>query len=407
MAERVLIIGSGGREDALKWKLSQSPHVLQVENIQFTTIENALNSARQHNSGLVIIGLEGPLALGIVDRFNAENIPVFGPTKEASRLEWDKAWAEEFMARHNIPHPQSSSFENFDQAIKYIQDREAVNTVIKVNGLSVGKGVILPSSLDEAKLALLEISQGKYGNQPMIIIQERLYGREVSLICLTDGTKIIPLLPAQDHKRLKDNDEGPNTGGMGAFTPADLEPDQQKQIINSIVNPTIQGLHKEGIEYTGALYFGLMLTNDGPKLLEYNSRFGDPETQPQMMLFSADLYLALKACVDRSLSPELVNFRQGASVCVVLAAEGYPQQPILKREIKGLDTVKDPNVQVFHSATEDKDGKIVTNGGRVLAVTAYGQSLEEARQKAYSQIGENGIHFEGMQYRKDIGVSQL
>lgn len=407
MAEMVLIIGNGGREDALKWKLSQSPHVGEAEKSQFTTIESALNFARQNNPGLVVIGLEGPLALGIVDRFNAENIPVFGPTKEAARLEWDKAWADEFMTRHGIPHPISRSFRNIDEAYSYLDNQNPTNIVIKASGLASGKGVILPSSQEEANLSLSGIFQGKFGDQSTVVIQERLTGREVSLICLTDGTNIVPLLPAQDYKRLKDNDEGPNTGGMGAFTPAGLEPVLQKQIMDSIVNPTIQGLHKEGIEYTGALYFGLMLTQDGPKLLEYNSRFGDPETQPQMMLFSSDLYLALKACADRSLSPELVSFRQGAAVCVVVASEGYPQNPVTGREVLGLDTVTDPNVIVFHSATETKDGKIVTTGGRVLAVTAFGQSLEEARQKAYSQIGEQGIHFEGMQYRQDIGTNQL
>lgn len=407
MAERVLIIGNGGRENAIKWKLEQSPQINQVETVQFTTIDNALNSARQHNSGFVIVGPEDPLAQGVVDRFNAEKIPVFGPTKEAARLEWDKAWAEDFLNRHNIPHPKSRSFSNTEEAFSYFQDHQPKDIVIKASGLASGKGVILPDSQEEAKLAISEIFQGKYGNQDTVVIQERLSGKEVSLICLTDGTNIFPLLPAQDYKRLKDNNQGPNTGGMGAFAPAPLESGPQNQILDTIVNPTISGLKAEGIDYIGALYFGLMLTSDGPKVLEYNSRFGDPETQPQMMLFSSDLYLALKACVEGNLTSELIRFRQGTSVCVILASATYPQNPVTGREIKGLDTITDPDVTVFHSATETKDGKIVTSGGRVLGITAYGVNLEEARQKAYLQIGDNGIHFEGMQYRQDIGANQL
>lgn len=405
MPKRVLIVGNGGREDAIKWKLEQSLQVDQVQNVQYTTVDSALNSARQNNASFVIVGPENPLAQGVVDRFNEEKIPIFGPTKEAARLEWDKAWADEFMGRHNIPHPKSRSFSNIEEALRYVQDQETENIVIKASGLASGKGVILPRSQEEVKLALLEIFQGKYGKQDTVIIQERLVGREVSVICLTDGVNIVPLLPAQDHKRLKDNDQGLNTGGMGAFAPAPLEAEQQKQIMDTIVNPTINGLRKEGITYIGALYFGLMKTRDGPKVLEYNCRFGDPETQPQMMLFSADLYPALKACINGNLTPDLISFRQGTSICVVLASKGYPQNPVVGREIKGLDTVTDPNVVVFHSATETKDGKIFTTGGRVLGITAYGRNLEEARQRAYSQIGDQGIHFEGMQYRTDIGAS--
>lgn len=406
MPERVLIIGSGGREDALRWKLNQSPQVEQAVNVQYTTVDDALNSAKQNNAGLVIVGPEDPLAQGIVDRFNKENIPVFGPTKEAARLEWDKAWSVKFMSRHSIPHPRSQIFSSYDDSLKYVQSQQADSLVIKANGLASGKGVKLPSSQEEAELVIAEIFGGKYRNQTAVVIQERLTGREVSLICLTDGTTIIPLLPAQDHKRLNDNDKGPNTGGMGAFVPAPLDADLEQQIMETIVNPTIKGLQKEGITYIGALYFGLMLTGNGPKVLEYNCRFGDPETQPQMMLFSSDPYLALHACVEGKLTPDLISFRQGAAVCIVLASEGYPEKPVIGREIQGLDTVTDPNVVVFHSATETKDGKILTTGGRVLGITAYGQNLEEARQRAYSQIGKKGIHFKGMQYRRDIGANQ-
>lgn len=405
MTERVLIIGNGGREAALRWKLSQSPEVEYVENVPYTSVEDTVNFARQKQTTFIVIGPEDPLAQGIVNRFNQEKIPVFGPTKEAARLEWDKAWSVKFMTRHSIPHPESQIFSSYDDSLKYVQSQQADSLVIKASGLASGKGVILPESQEEAELALAGIFQGKYRNQDTVVIQERLTGREVSLICLTDGTNIVPLLPAQDHKRLKDNDQGPNTGGMGAFVPTPLEVDDQKQIMETIVLPTINGLRKKGIIYAGALYFGLMLTSDGPKVLEYNCRFGDPETQPQMMLFSSDLYSVLKACVDGNLTPDLISFRQGAAVCVVLASEGYPQKPVIGREIHGLDTVTDPDVVIFHSAADKRGGKIITTGGRVLTVNAYGQNLEEAGQKAYSQIGKNGINFEGMQYRLDIGVN--
>lgn len=404
MSERVLVVGSGGREDAITWQLEQSPQVERAEKVQYTTVENTLNFARENGASFVVVGPDNPLAQGIVDRFNEEKIPIFGPTKEASRLEWDKAYADEFMNRHNIPHPKSRTFRNIDEARSYLQEQDPKKIVVKANGLALGKGVILPGSQDEAELAITEIFQGKYGDQDTVIIQERLLGREVSFICLTDEVNIVPLLPAQDHKRLKDNDQGPNTGGMGAFAPAELDPATYEKIMETIVNPTIQGLQEDGIKYTGALYFGLMLTADGPKVLEYNCRVGDPETQPQMFMFSSDFYSALKTCIDGNLTSDLVRFRQGVAVCVVLASEGYPQNPVTGREIRGLDTVTDPNVVVYHAATETKDGKIFTAGGRVLGVTAYGLTLEEARERAYSQIGEQGIHFPGMQFRTDIGI---
>lgn len=406
MSERILVVGNGGREDGLRWKLTQSPQVEDIHVRRYSTIDSLVSFAKQNNIGFVVVGGENALFEGIVDRFIDEKIPIFGPTRKAARLEWDKAYADEFMDRNNIPHPKSRSFSNLKEALSHIQDQEPETIVIKANGLASGKGVILPESHEEAEVALSEIFQGKFGDQDKVIIQERLKGREVSLICLTDGTNIVPLLPAQDHKRLKDGDIGPNTGGMGAFAPAELDLATKQQIMETIVNPTIQGLQKDGIKYTGALYFGLMLTQDGPKVLEYNCRFGDPETQPQMLLLSSDLYPALKACIDGNLNSDLISFHQGTAVCVVLASEGYPQNPVTGREVKGLDSVTDPNIVVFHAATETKDGKIFTNGGRVLGITAYGQTLEEARQRTYSQIGDQGIHFEGMQFRLDIGINQ-
>jgi phosphoribosylamine--glycine ligase len=224
------------------------------------------------------------------------------------------------------------------------------------------------------------------------------------MIYLTDGTTIVPFIPAQDYKRLHDGDQGPNTGGMGSFAPAELE--EKEEIFKTITKPTIDGMRLEGAPYMGALYVQVILTQDGPKVIEFNSRFGDPETQPQMLLFSADLYQALMACTDGTLTYNHVSFRDGFALCVVLASEGYPQNPVVGREIHGLDKVTDPNVVVFHSATEIKDGKMLTTGGRVLGITAYGQTLEEARQRAYSQIGEQGLHFDGMQFRLDIGINQ-
>lgn len=406
MAERVLVVGNrGGREAALKWKIGQSPLVGNILDDLYTSSQNSLNFALQEKATFVVIGPEAPLAEGLVDKLVDVGIPTFGPTKEASRLEWDKAYADEFMTRNNIPHPKSLSFSNLEEALKYVQDQEPESIVIKASGLASGKGVILPQTKEEAELAIAEIFQGKYGDQDTVVVQERLTGREVSLICLTDGTNVVPLLPAQDYKRLRDNDEGPNTGGMGAFAPAPLEESDQKQIMETTVGPTIDGLRKDGITYKGALYFGLMLTGDGPRVLEYNCRFGDPETQAQMLLLSSDLFPALKACVDGNLHPNLINFKEGAAVCVVLASEGYPEKPVTGREVQGLDAVSDPNVVVFQAATETRDGKPFTAGGRVLGVTGSGQTREEARRKAYSQIGDQRIHFEGMQFRTDIGAS--
>ncbi|MCR4324594.1 MAG: phosphoribosylamine--glycine ligase [Candidatus Curtissbacteria bacterium] len=400
MPERVVVVGNGGREDALSWKLSETADVFSLP--RNVTAESLSAFYKENEIDLVVVGPEDPLAAGIVDQAQERDLKAFGPRKDASRIEWDKEYADNFADRHNIPHPKSQSFTSYEEALEYVQNQNPKDIVIKANGLTLGKGVLLPESKEEAEAALARIFKCKeFGTHDTVVVQERLRGREVSLICLTDGTTIIPLLPAQDHKRIFDNDQGPNTGGMGAFAPAEL-PDQEK-IYEEIVKPTIDGLNQDGILYQGALYIQLMLTSEGPKVIEYNSRFDDPETQAQVMLFDGDFYRALKACADGTLTPDIVSFRDGFAVCVVLATAGYPATTRTGDEIYGLEKIEDPDVYFFHAATKVEDGKTFTNGGRVLGVTAVGPTLEEARQKAYSQIGPEGVHFDGMQYRTDIG----
>lgn len=423
MAERILITGSGGREHALGWKLQSFDRELfftpgnaetcQLENaknmgVQPTEVEKIADLAKDEHIDYVIVGPEEPLGLGIIDTLTSCNIPSFGPTSVAARLETSKAWAIDFMLGQHIPHPTTHTFQEIDEATLHVTNRGWKHVVIKVDGLAAGKGSVVPSSEKEAQDALIRMlvkkEFGKAGET--VLVQERLTGEELSALAFSDGQTVVPLLVAQDYKRLKDNDEGPNTGGMGSFAtnPPRVSKELLQKIHTTILQPTVDGMREAGTPFKGVLYAGLMLTKGGPKVLEYNVRFGDPETQPLMMLFSRNLLFALQACSQGTLHKDHVGFRRGNAVCVVLASEGYPENPKKGAIIRGLEKVDDPNIQVFHAGTIFKRGKYKVNGGRVLGITAFGATLQDAAKKAYSVIGKHAIHFRGMQYRTDIGI---
>lgn len=417
----VLIIGSGGREDALAWKFRQSPAVNKIfvapgnggthrygtpVDIGAEDTDRLVNFAKDHHIDLTVIGPEGPLAHGIVDAFNESFLSAFGPTQNASRLESDKAWAGAFVKQYNIPHPKSRSFTDHEAAITYLQSIDPRTIVIKASGLAAGKGVILPETHDEALTTISAMMQeGRFGDSgETIVIQERLVGPEISVLAFCDGNTVIPLLPAQDHKRIFDGDKGPNTGGMGAYAPVPfVTPELMNHIHKTILQPTVDGMEQEGSPYHGILYAGLMLTKDGPKVLEYNARFGDPETQPLLMLLSSDLTPILLSCIEGTLKREQVAFHSGAAVCVVLASGEYPGNYQKGQEIFGFDTITDPNVIAFQAGTLMENDTLVTSGGRVLGITARADTMAEALKKAYRAIGPQRIHFSGMHYRTDIG----
>lgn len=414
-----LVIGSGGREHALAWKLRQSPTVRDIfvapgnggtgevginVDIDAQDVNRLAGFASDHEVDLTVVGPETSLEAGIVDAFNEDGLPIFGPTQAASRLETDKVWASEFMDRHGIPRPSSVSFDALDKAQAYVRRLGPANIVIKASGLAAGKGVVLPETLEEAdgalRAMLLEKQFGSAGER--VLIQERLSGPEISILAITDGTTVVPLLPAQDHKRLADHDEGPNTGGMGAYAPVPwVDPVMIEEIHAKILQPTVHGMREEGVPYLGVLYAGLMITHEGPKVLEYNARFGDPETQPLLMLLSSDPVQMLLSSISGSLSRESVQFSGGSSVCVVVASEGYPRKSANSVQIFGLPDGSTPDVQVFHAGTLFKNNRLVTHGGRVVGVTARGIDLKAAIRSAYKTI--DAMYFSGMQFRRDIG----
>ncbi len=419
MPNSELIVGSGGREAAIAWGLSRrsqadrryiAPGNAETrrygENVPIDAedIEKLLRFAKDNHIGLTIVGPELPLSKGIVDVFTKEELSIFGPTQEAARLETSKAFAVSFMERHNIPHPDSIVFSSPEKARAFVEHPKWPEFVIKASGLAAGKGVFLPSTLEEAYDAIDRIMvQGQFNKKDEVVIQERLKGEEISLLAISDGTTVVPLLPSQDHKRAYDGDQGPNTGGMGAYAPANIMTESLlREAYRTILKPTIRGMKEEGRTFKGVLYAGLMLTKNGIKVLEFNVRFGDPETQPLMMLLSSDLQRLAQASIRGKLDPADVKFRKGSAVSVVLAAKGYPGTVEKGKVIYGLDRVTDPNIHVFHAGTAWKDGHVFTHGGRVLGVTAYGRSLSEAAQRAYRAIGPDGVHFDEMEYRRDI-----
>ncbi len=414
----VLVVGSGGREHSLGWKLSQSPNVDKVytapgnggtENnvpIPVDRLEDLAEFAQKNNS-FTVVGPEAPLALGIVDFFEEKNLKIFGPNKKAAQLESSKIWAKNFMKRNNIP---TAEFEIFDDAKKAIEYVKSINhpVVIKADGLAAGKGVIVCNSTEEALSAidtiLVKKTFGEAGNR--IIIEKRIDGVEASYISLSDGNFAISMATSQDHKRIYDNDMGPNTGGMGAYSPTRfIEKSMAKKIQEKIINKTIDGMKNEGASFKGFLYAGVMIKDNEPCVLEYNVRMGDPECQPIMMRMDSDLYDYLLASTTGALSSlPPISWKNQSAVCVVLASKGYPEAYPKNEEITGLDFSSEGTF-VFHAGTKNENGKVLTNGGRVLGVTALGDSLQQAISNAYSAVDK--VNWPNKYSRLDIGKKGL
>ena len=414
----VFVVGSGGREHALSWKLSQSSKVDKVftapgnggteNNVDFSVDDlDGLIKFAKENECFTIIGPEAPLAVGIVDKFNKMNLKIFGPTQKAAQLESSKIWAKEFMKRNQIPTARFEIFEDAKKAQDYVKSIDH-NVVVKADGLAAGKGVIVCNSTEEAISAidtiLVKKTFGEAGNK--IIIEERIDGIEASYIALSDGNIAIPMATSQDHKRIFDDDKGPNTGGMGAYSPTPIiDESMGKKIQEKVIDKTIQSMKNEGIIFKGFLYAGIMIKDGEPYVLEYNVRMGDPECQPITMRMDFDLYDYLVASSEGRLSNlPPPSWKKQIAVCVVLASEGYPESYPKNEEISGLDSI-DNNSYVFHAGTKNQDGKILTNGGRVLGVTALGDTLESAIANAYAAAEK--ISWPHKYCRKDIGKKGL
>jgi phosphoribosylamine--glycine ligase len=420
---KVLVIGSGGREHALVWKIRQSPRVTKIYCapgsaaigelaepvvIQPEQIEQLADFATKEKIDLTVVGPELPLTLGIADLFESRGLRIFGPNKAAAQLEGSKAFAKEMLQKNNIPTASSGTFTETISAFQYLAQQTAPY-VIKADGLAGGKGVIICQSLGEAQSAVEEIlvrkAFGKAGDK--VVIEEFLDGEEASFMALTDGAHILPLASAQDHKRVFDGDQGPNTGGMGAYSPAPVVTAAlHERILREILTPLLAGLKKKNIDYRGVIYVGLMITEAGPKVLEFNARFGDPECQPIMMRLESDLIPLLEAAIDGKLATIQCEWFNKPAVCVVLAADGYPGSYGKGKEIHGLEKLKTwQKGFVFHAGTVKDNGRWLTSGGRVLGVTARGLNIAEAVNEVYRAVHE--ISWEGMHYRKDIAQRAL
>ena len=423
---KVLVIGGGGREHALAWKLAQSPKVQRVyvapgnagtardknlQNIAFQDVVSLRQWAQEVKIGLTVVGPEAPLAAGVVDEFRAHGLRIFGPTRAAAQLESSKAFSKAFMKRHGIPTADYETFTDATAAHAYI-DRMGAPIVVKADGLAAGKGVVVASSLAEAHEAvdfmLLDNKLGVTHNEggARVVIEEFLQGEEASFIVLCDGKNVTALATSQDHKRLLDADQGPNTGGMGAYSPAPVvTPEVHARAMRESILPTIKGMAKDGIPYTGFLYAGLMIDASGAvKTLEFNCRMGDPETQPIMLRLKSDLLDVMLAATDAHLDQIELEWDRRWALGVVLAAQGYPSNPRKGDVISGLPA-DNMEAMVFHAGTAVKDGQAMTSGGRVLCVTVMADSVKQAQQRAY-EITQK-IHFEGMQFRRDIGYRAL
>jgi phosphoribosylamine--glycine ligase len=414
---KILVIGGGGREHALCWKLKQSPLVSELfcspGNAGIAQIAECIDGdpvdvARRVQADFVVVGPEVPLSNGVVDELAAAGIPAFGPGRAAAQMEASKIFCKEILQKYHIPTAQSNSFDNIAGARAFLESAADAPIVVKMDGLAAGKGVVVASGKKEALEALAQFEKQGHSEVP-ILIEECLPGDEVSLIALTDGETIVPLVPAQDHKRIGEGDTGPNTGGMGCYSPVPVFTDEiYQEAVEKILQPTIEGLRNEGIIYRGALYAGLMLTPEGPKVLEYNCRFGDPETQVILPRLESDLLPLLMACADKSTFPGMPDLKEvpcewteQAAMCVILSAGGYPSDYRKNDVITGLEAAAQDGAVVFHAGTRSQDHQILTSGGRVLGVTALGDGFLQARERCYRAVEK--IHFEGAYFRRDIG----
>ena len=422
---KVLVIGSGGREHALAWKLGQSPRVDEVivapgnagtarepgvrnAEVAAGDIDGLIALARREAVDLTVVGPEAPLVAGVVDRFRAAGLRCFGPTRIAAQLEGSKAFTKDFLFRHNIPTAAYEVFTDLEAALSYVRQRGAP-IVIKADGLAAGKGVIVALTLADAEQALRDmLGAHAFGDaSARVVVEEFLDGEEASYIVLSDGRNFVPMATSQDHKRRDEGDLGPNTGGMGAYSPAPVVTAAvERRIVDEIIRPTLAGMASEGAPFTGFLYAGLMIGRDGaPRVIEFNVRFGDPETQPIMMRLESDLADLVLAAIDGRLDGKSASWNPRPAIGVVVAAQGYPAKVRTGDTIEGLDAGFDANVKVFHAATRDENGKVVSAGGRILTVCALGDDLEEARDRAYAAARR--IRIEGAFYRRDIGHRAL
>jgi phosphoribosylamine--glycine ligase len=418
---KILLVGGGGREHALAWKLKQSPLLKELYcapgnpgmaalgnciGLKANDIPGLLAFAKERRIDLTVVGPEDPLAQGIVDAFEKDGLKIFGPSRSAARLESSKAFAKQLLEKKNVSASNGAIFSDWETAVLFIRTHGAP-VVVKADGLAAGKGAVVARTEQEGYAALemmmKENALGEAGKT--VVIEEFLEGEEASVLAFVDGEHVLPLLPAQDHKPVFDDDKGPNTGGMGAYAPTGAVKESHSQVIlDKIFHPTLEGLRDEGVTYRGILYAGLMMTREGPRVIEYNCRFGDPEVQPLMMLLENDLLELLLATCEGRLDKIVLKWKPGASVCVVLASQGYPGAYEKGKEITGIAEAEKEGAVVFHAGTAEREGKLCTAGGRVLGVTAQGETFTKALDKTYRAVGK--VRFEGAHFRKDIGLRE-
>ncbi|WP_231315615.1 phosphoribosylamine--glycine ligase [Clostridioides difficile] len=414
---KILVVGGGGREHAICWKLSKEKNVEKIYcapgnagiadvaecvNIGDTNIEELLKFAKENEIGLTIVGPEVPLVMGIVDEFEKEGLRVFGPNKKCAQLEGSKAFSKEFMIKHNIPTAKYKEYTNLEDAISEI-DSFGYPVVIKADGLAAGKGVVIPENREDAIATLKEMmSDKKFGAAgDKIVIEEFLKGIETSILAFVDNDTIVPMASAKDHKKVNNYEQGPNTGGMGTFSPSEIYTEElANKVKDTVLEKTLEGFKKDGLNFKGILFVGLMITEDGEKVLEYNVRFGDPETQSVLFRLETDLHEIMEAILDNKLKDIEINYSDEEAVCVMLTSGGYPDSYEKGKIITGLENLDD-DIVVFHSGTKMLDGNLVTNGGRVIGITAKSVTVKDAAEKVYENIKK--INFEGMHYRTDIG----